>query len=84
MDKKVRWGVLGGTSWIARDAIMPGIRKSRNGRLVATASRDPQAARRQYGDEPGVRIMSYELCSLTPRSMRSTSRCRTRCMPSGP
>lgn len=66
MDKKVRWGVLGGTSWIARDAIMPGIRKSRNGRLVATASRDPQAARRQYGDEAGVRIMSYETLLTDP------------------
>lgn len=60
MAKKVRWGVLGGTSWIARDAIMPGIRKSRNGKLVATASRDPAEARRRYGDEAGVRIMSYE------------------------
>ncbi len=60
MADKLRWGVLGGTSWIARDAIMPGIRKSRNGKLVATASRDPAAARRQHGEEPGVRIMGYE------------------------
>lgn len=57
MDKKLRWGVLGGTSWIARDAIIPGIRKSRNGRLVATASRDPAGARRRYGEEDGVRII---------------------------
>lgn len=60
MAEKLRWGVLGGTSWIARDAIMPGIRKSRNGRLVATASRNPGEARRRFGDEPGVRITSYE------------------------
>ena len=60
MVKKVRWGVLGGTSWIARDAIMPGIRKSRNGTLVAAASRDPAAARRQFGEEDGVRIMGYD------------------------
>jgi D-xylose 1-dehydrogenase (NADP+, D-xylono-1,5-lactone-forming) len=56
----IRWGVLGGTSWIARDAIMPGIRKSRNGRLAATASRDPADAKRRYGEEDGVRIMGYD------------------------
>jgi D-xylose 1-dehydrogenase (NADP+, D-xylono-1,5-lactone-forming) len=60
MEKKLRWGVLGGTSWIARDAIVPGIRKSRNGRLVATASRDPDEAQRYYGEEAGVRIMGYD------------------------
>lgn len=60
MNGTVRWGVLGGTSWIARDAIMPGIRKSRNGKLVASASRDPDDARKRFGDEPGVRILSYE------------------------
>ncbi|MCA0431982.1 MAG: Gfo/Idh/MocA family oxidoreductase [Proteobacteria bacterium] len=60
MTDKIRWGVLGGTSWIARDAIMPGIRKSRNGVLAATASRDPDEARRRYGEEAGVRIMGYD------------------------
>ena len=60
MGGTVRWGVLGGTSWIARDAIMPGIRKSRNGKLVATASRDPDEARRRFGDEAGVKIVSYD------------------------
>jgi len=60
MEDKLRWGVLGGTSWIARDAIVPGIRASRNGRLVATASRDPEDARRRYGEETGVRIMGYD------------------------
>lgn len=60
MADKLRWGVLGGTSWIARDAIVPGIRKSRNGRLVATASRDPAEAKRRFGEEPGVRMMGYE------------------------
>jgi hypothetical protein len=54
MNERLRWGILGGTSWIARDAIMPGIRKSRNGRLVATASRDPADTRQRYGEEPGV------------------------------
>ena len=60
MAGTIRWGVLGGTSWIARDAIMPGIRKSRNGKLAATASRDPDAALRRYGAEDGVRILSYD------------------------
>lgn len=60
MEEKLRWGVLGGTSWIARDAIVPGIRASRNGCLVASASRDPDDARRRYGEEPGVRIMGYD------------------------
>jgi D-xylose 1-dehydrogenase (NADP+, D-xylono-1,5-lactone-forming) len=60
MEKRLRWGVLGGTSWIARDAIVPGIRKSRNGRLVAIASRDPDEAQRYYGEEAGVRIMGYD------------------------
>lgn len=60
MTDRIRWGVLGGTSWIARDAIMPGIRKSRNGVLAATASRDPDEARRRYGEEAGVRIMGYD------------------------
>jgi predicted dehydrogenase len=63
---RLRWGVLGGTSWIARDAIMPGIRKSRNGQLVATASRNPDEARRRYGEEPGVRIMDYEQLLVDP------------------
>jgi D-xylose 1-dehydrogenase (NADP+, D-xylono-1,5-lactone-forming) len=60
MADKLRWGVLGGMSWIARDAIMPGIRKSRNGTLVASASRDPAEARRRFGEEAGVRIMGYD------------------------
>lgn len=60
MANSVRWGVLGGTSWIARDAIIPGIEKSRNGKLVATASRDPADARRRFGEQQGVRITSYE------------------------
>jgi predicted dehydrogenase len=53
-------------SWIARDAIMPGIRKSRNGQLVAIASRHPDEARRRYGEEDGVRIMGYDELLLDP------------------
>ena len=66
MSERLRWGVLGGTSWIARDAIMPGIRKSRNGQLVAMASRDPAEARRRYGDEPGVMTMDYDQLLADP------------------
>ncbi len=58
--RSVRWGVLGGNSWIARDAIIPGIRKSRNGKFTAVASRDPHSAHRRYGEEAGVRVVSYE------------------------
>jgi xylose dehydrogenase (NAD/NADP) len=60
MGRTIRWGVLGGNSWIARDAIMPGIRNARNGKLVATASRDRDEARRRFGEEEGVRLLSYE------------------------
>ena len=60
MAKLIRWGVLGGSSWIARDAIMPGIRKSRNGMLEALASRNPAEMRRRFGEEAGVRLMSYD------------------------
>ena len=60
MVNRVRWGVLGGTSWIARDAIVPGIKKSRNGKLVASASRDPDDARRRYGVADGVKLTNYD------------------------
>jgi len=39
---------------------MPGIRNARNSNLVATASRDPDEARRRFGEEEGVRLLSYE------------------------
>jgi D-xylose 1-dehydrogenase (NADP+, D-xylono-1,5-lactone-forming) len=57
MNKQVRWGILGANSWIARDAVVPGIRKSRNGRVVAAGTRNPGAA--PVVDE-GVRVVSYE------------------------
>ena len=61
----LRWGVLGGASWIARDAIIPAILKSRNSLLEATASRDPTASARR----PGVtraRIVTYEALLADP------------------
>ncbi|HET7465257.1 MAG TPA: Gfo/Idh/MocA family oxidoreductase [Candidatus Dormibacteraeota bacterium] len=41
---RLGWGVLG-AAWIAGRAVLPAITKSRNGRLVAIASRDPERAR---------------------------------------
>jgi len=49
--------VLGAKSWIAREAVMPAIQKSNNGRLAAVASRDP-ASIRDAGN--GVRVLTYE------------------------
>ncbi len=43
-DRKLRWGVLS-TANIARAAVVPAIHASRNGRLVAVASRDAERAR---------------------------------------
>ena len=67
MTQKIRWGVLGGTSWIARDAIMPGIRKSRNGVLAATASRDPDDARKRFPQDDGVPVVSYDDLLADPK-----------------
>jgi predicted dehydrogenase len=49
--------VLGAKSWIAREAVMPAIQKSNNGRLAAVASRDP-ASTGEAGN--GVRVLTYE------------------------
>ena len=57
MAERLRWGILGANSWIARDAIVPAIRKSRNGRVVAAGTRDPSAPVR--GVEV-VRVVGYE------------------------
>lgn len=43
MSSQLRWGILGGNSWIARDAVVPAIAKSRNGRVVGYGSRQPSA-----------------------------------------
>lgn len=43
-QRKVRWGVLS-TANIGRAAVIPAIRASRNGELVAVASREPERAR---------------------------------------
>src|ERR1700712_1125428 len=43
MSSQLRWGILGANSWIAREAVVPAIEKSRNGRVVASGSRQPSA-----------------------------------------
>ncbi len=44
MSERLRWGVLGAAD-IARKAVIPAIAASRNGQVVAIASRDPERAR---------------------------------------
>jgi len=56
----VRWGVLSAAN-IGLKAVIPAIQASRNGRLVALASRDLARAERVALAEPGVRAYaSYE------------------------
>ena len=40
----VRWGVIGATSWVARDAVLPALAASPTAELTAVASRDRAAA----------------------------------------
>jgi xylose dehydrogenase (NAD/NADP) len=56
----VQWGVLGARSWIAREAVMPAIRESKNSKLVAIASRDADYRMREYGSAQGVRVLTYD------------------------
>jgi predicted dehydrogenase len=44
MNERVRWGVLGNAT-IARLCVIPAIQKSRNGTVVALATRSPETAR---------------------------------------
>ncbi|MFD2215637.1 Gfo/Idh/MocA family protein [Metabacillus endolithicus] len=58
--KRVRWGILGSAS-IAKRAVIPGIKESESGEVVAIASRDLIRAR-QTADELGIPVAydSYE------------------------
>jgi xylose dehydrogenase (NAD/NADP) len=51
-DKKLRWGVLS-TSNIGRVAVNPAIQASRNGELVAVASRTEEAAK-EFAEKSGI------------------------------
>jgi predicted dehydrogenase len=60
MADRLRWGVLGGKSWIARGAVVPAISKSRNGVVVALGSREPGSS------AGGVRDVGYEALLADP------------------
>ena len=63
---ELRWGILGAKSWIARDAIIPAIQKSRNGTVVAAGTRDPGSVLEASGKMDGVRTLSYEALLADP------------------
>ena len=63
---ELRWGILGAKSWIARDAIIPAIQKSRNGTVVAAGTRDPGSVLEVSGKMDGVRTLSYEALLADP------------------
>ena len=63
---RLRWGILGAKSWIARDAIVPAIQKSRNGTVVAAGTRNPGSALEVSGKMDGVRTLSYEALLADP------------------
>jgi xylose dehydrogenase (NAD/NADP) len=59
-QKKIRWGVIS-TANIGRWAVNPAIQASRNGELVAVASRD-EARAREFAEQAGIPVAygSYE------------------------
>ena len=63
MSERLRWGILGANSWIARDAVIPAIQKSRNGRAVALGSRSPGAVSAKVKD---ARVETYEALLADP------------------
>jgi xylose dehydrogenase (NAD/NADP) len=57
---QLRWGILGAAG-IAKIAVIPAIAASRNGRLVAVASRDPSRTRQSLADAAVPRfVQGYE------------------------
>ena len=82
MDK-VRWGVLS-TARIATEKVIPGIRRSATGEVVAIASRDGGRAR-AAADGSGSRAATAPTRRCWPIRgwTRSTSRCRTTSTRSG-
>jgi D-xylose 1-dehydrogenase (NADP+, D-xylono-1,5-lactone-forming) len=65
MPKSLRWGVLG-TAGIARAAVIPAIKASRNGSLVAVGSRNPAAARNAFAASHAVPFLSYDALIADP------------------
>jgi len=63
---RLGWGVLG-AAHIARRAVLEAIAASRNGRIVAMASRDPRRAREMLAPYPEARVLeSYEALLADP------------------
>lgn len=57
-----------GAAWIAGRAVLPAIAASRNGRVVAMASRDPDRAQRMLAGNPGAKVLgSYEAVLSDPQ-----------------
>ena len=66
-SSEVGWGVLG-AAHIARRAVLEAIAASRNGRVVAMASRDPARAREMLAPYPEARVFeSYESLLADPQ-----------------
>ena len=66
MGERLRWGILGATSWIARDAIIPAIKKSRNGKVVAVGTRKPGELATNLGQSSPIRALTYEALLADP------------------
>ena len=66
VSRPIRWGVLS-TAKIAREKVIPGIRASRTGSLVAIASRDAAKAQ-ETADQLGIQVAhgSYEALLADP------------------
>ena len=66
MAETVRWGMLGAAQ-IAQRAMLSAFESSRNGTLVAVASRNPDKARAMLASHPHVRFLdSYEALVADP------------------
>jgi D-xylose 1-dehydrogenase (NADP+, D-xylono-1,5-lactone-forming) len=66
MGQRLRWGILGAKSWIARDAVIPAIQKSRNGLVAAAGTRGPDTGPAVLRESDGVRTLSYEALLADP------------------
>jgi D-xylose 1-dehydrogenase (NADP+, D-xylono-1,5-lactone-forming) len=64
-ERRLGWGVLG-AAWIAGRAVVPAIEASRNGRLVAIASRDLDRARRVAAQTSARICESYDALLADP------------------
>ena len=61
MAERLRWGILGANSWIAREAVVPAIQKSRNGKVAALGTRDTDPSA-----QDGTRVLRYEALLADP------------------